>query len=374
MELSRREGATLFARAPFRAFYYDANDERVLRYRFEQDTDELISPGDARWGMRAGGAIWNPTLRDERGQVLVDRRQGDGIQGTELETYVWRGDALLGSELQPQGQVRYFALDHLGSVRAIADGAGSLVETRWYEPYGYNPKPVTLDERRAWAGHEREYGELAKPHDDLDYMHARFYKPAWGRFLSVDPVLVANRAMSEPQGWNRYSYTLGNPLRFIDPDGRETVSVNRRLGGGPPRGLWAPLSHTFVATTSGGLHTYSWGNTADGKTQGRWFLDRPEDLAAAQAALATGMATVVGDDTLDPFVQQAFLEVFNKPNDRSNHPNPGFAYNCKFEAVKLLERAIELRDAQAEQPQKVEPEPQDQDKVKRADKKRLESE
>ena len=81
MELSRREGATLFARAPFRAFYYDANDERVLRYRFEQDTDELISPGDARWGMRAGGAIWNPTLRDERGQVLVDRRQGDGIQG-----------------------------------------------------------------------------------------------------------------------------------------------------------------------------------------------------------------------------------------------------------------------------------------------------
>lgn len=37
-----------------------------------------------------------------------------------------------------------------------------------------------------------------------DYMHARYYNPNLGRFLSVDPVLDQKRALSNPQSWNRY--------------------------------------------------------------------------------------------------------------------------------------------------------------------------
>jgi len=51
-----------------------------------------------------------------------------------------------------------------------------------------------------------------------DYMHARYYSPNLGRFLSVDPI---GGTVGSSQSWNRYSYVLNNPLSLIDPDGRD---------------------------------------------------------------------------------------------------------------------------------------------------------
>jgi hypothetical protein len=50
-------------------------------------------------------------------------------------------------------------------------------------------------------------------------MHARYYTPEWGRFLSVDPVLDVETAMRRPQTWNRYSYVANNPINSVDPTG-----------------------------------------------------------------------------------------------------------------------------------------------------------
>jgi RHS repeat-associated protein len=52
----------------------------------------------------------------------------------------------------------------------------------------------------------------------LDFFEARYYASMQGRFTSADPLLSSGAAES-PQSWNRYSYVLNNPLRFIDPDG-----------------------------------------------------------------------------------------------------------------------------------------------------------
>jgi len=49
-------------------------------------------------------------------------------------------------------------------------------------------------------------------------MHARYYSPNLGRFLSVDPI---GGTVGSSQSWNRYSYVLNNPLSLIDPDGRD---------------------------------------------------------------------------------------------------------------------------------------------------------
>jgi len=43
---------------------------------------------------------------------------------------------------------------------------------------------------------------------------ARLYDPAIGRFMQQDPLTGMY------PGWSPYNYTLGNPLLYVDPDGR----------------------------------------------------------------------------------------------------------------------------------------------------------
>jgi RHS repeat-associated protein len=52
----------------------------------------------------------------------------------------------------------------------------------------------------------------------LDYFGARYLSSAMGRFASVDPSMESV-VLRNPQSWNRYAYTINNPLRYIDPNG-----------------------------------------------------------------------------------------------------------------------------------------------------------
>lgn len=56
-------------------------------------------------------------------------------------------------------------------------------------------------------------------------MHARFYNPQVGRFLSMDPD-PQSEDMARPQSWNKYSYVLGNPLAYTDPNGERWFKVD----------------------------------------------------------------------------------------------------------------------------------------------------
>jgi RHS repeat-associated protein len=64
--------------------------------------------------------------------------------------------------------------------------------------------------RRKLAGYERD------SETGLDYTGARYFASGQGRFTGVDPLAASARTAS-PQTWNRYSYTLNNPVRLTDP-------------------------------------------------------------------------------------------------------------------------------------------------------------
>ncbi len=78
-------------------------------------------------------------------------------------------------------------------------------------------------------------------------MHARFYSPLNGRFLSVDPARSAAR--DAPQSWNRYAYGRNNPANRIDPDGKvdRRSDEDRRITENP---VVLKTSGQLIATTS----------------------------------------------------------------------------------------------------------------------------
>ena len=85
---------------------------------------------------------------------------------------------------------------------------------------------------KRFTGHERDYASDGAPQSTahLDYMHARYYSPNVGRFLSVDPELHADRALHSPQMWNRYAYAIDNPMVFTDPTGTTVYLVTYTTG------------------------------------------------------------------------------------------------------------------------------------------------
>jgi RHS repeat-associated protein len=59
----------------------------------------------------------------------------------------------------------------------------------------------------------------------MDYFEARYFRASDGRFSTTDPVMTAVKNLAAPQRWNRYTYALSNPLRYLDPNGEDSFAV-----------------------------------------------------------------------------------------------------------------------------------------------------
>jgi RHS repeat-associated protein len=186
----------------------------------------VYGPGDERlwaidWTQGSAATSWIETwtLRDLDGRPLRQFRTEGGNAATGNwsfhRDYVYRGDGLLAAHT-PEG-LHHFHLDHLGSPRIITDSNGTTLAQHLYFPFGEEATNPGQDaEALKFTGHERDELDAGGTTADLDYMHARYFSAQLGRFLSFDPV---GGTELNPQTWNRYSYVLGNPLKYIDPDG-----------------------------------------------------------------------------------------------------------------------------------------------------------
>lgn len=141
-----------------------------------------------------------------------------------------------------QQQTYYLHRDHLGSITAITDEQGEVVERLAYDAYG---------QRRFPAGNRDDANQLRSKitnrgytgHEHLDdhgliHMNGRIYDPRIGRFLSADPHVTSPDSL---QSFNRYAYVLNNPLALTDPSGYDwddcgidTCANLRRSAGLPP--------------------------------------------------------------------------------------------------------------------------------------------
>ena len=157
-------------------------------------------------------------------KVAVEDNSGNGYQYMGSLIYAKSGSTLTLESarfahgyIAPQdGQVYYHTTDHLGSVRAITNMQGSVVERNGYYPFGSETAlgssyPKLLDNRMKFNGKEEQtIGNLGL----LDY-GARMYDPAIGRWTAQDPL------SEKYYSFSAYNYCVNNPVMFVDLDGRD---------------------------------------------------------------------------------------------------------------------------------------------------------
>ena len=110
--------------------------------------------------------------------------------------------------------IQYHHKDHLGSVRAITDNSGSVIEQNAYYPFGSrhtfgNTYAQTTNRFKFNGKEEQTTGNL----NYLDY-GARMYDSNIARWTTQDP--LAEKYYSQ----SPYNYCVNNPVMFVDPDGR----------------------------------------------------------------------------------------------------------------------------------------------------------
>ena len=77
----------------------------------------------------------------------------------------------------------------------------------------------------------------------------RYYSNAYGRFMTADPYTNSGR-LNDPQSWNRYSYTRGDPVNRVDPVRTDDWSVT-------VVGTYSPLDYQSF-TPGDGYYSSSW--------------------------------------------------------------------------------------------------------------------
>ena len=175
------------------------------------------------------------------------RRMSVQTQGTASLTRYYVGN--YEEEVAPNGNVRkihylsgamlvqnngvdslyYTYTDNQGSLIALTDASGNVVRKYAYDPWGarrnasdwtQKDNGSNLITNRGYTGHEHldAFGIIN--------MNGRVYDPATGMFLSPDPLIQS------PGDWvnyNRYSYCMGNPMRYTDPSGYESAPTTEEI-------------------------------------------------------------------------------------------------------------------------------------------------
>jgi RHS repeat-associated protein len=149
-------------------------------------------------------------------------------------------------------------LDYLPFGEEIAAGIGGRGPQ--YPSGGYPGQPDVQPLK--FTGKERD------AESGLDYFGARYFSGAQGRFSSPDPSNLSVD-FQVPQSWNRYAYTLNNPLAYVDTNGLWPTWIHNQI----IRQAFPGLTEQQLQTLVKASHDTDYANKVNG-------LD-PQDPAAS---------------------------------------------------------------------------------------------
>lgn len=141
--------------------------------------------------------------------------------------------------------------DHLATVSRITDIGAATVETDSYKPFGLRTSTLTAGTDGVTPDRAESKGftgERDDPEVGLLYLHARYYDPKIGIFVSPDtwdPLLPG-------VGTNRYAYAGNDPVNKADRNGHSTGDEAKQSRNNPDRATDRPQLGTFSGREDAG--------------------------------------------------------------------------------------------------------------------------
>lgn len=219
------------------------NTQTTVYAEPEPGTGDDDSDGDQS-GTTPGGPVRGEATTTTNVQSMIYTADGDRIlrkHGTTVTAYIGAGQeiTLTAGNSNPSSvtATRYYTF--AGKTVAVRTGMGlGGVTSLISDPHG---TPLASVHNTQWTTtsvnkhHTLPYGQarggtpppgdhrfLGAPEDatGLTMLGARYYDPAIGRFLSVDPIMD----LTNPQQWNGYAYAGNNPTSKSDPSGLREIA------------------------------------------------------------------------------------------------------------------------------------------------------
>jgi RHS repeat-associated protein len=258
---------------------YDAEDRQVA-VNLGGGTAQYVYDGEGRRVQKVLGGVTTNYVYDEQGQLAAEYAPQPAASDCGTPTC-------------------YFTDDHLGSTRLVTDTGGNVAKRFDYLPFGeeifagvggrtttegYLSAPDPLNPKFT--------GKLRDNETGLDFMEARYFSSAQGRFTIPDwsakeePVPYAK--LENPQSLNLYTYVHNNPLSAFDPDGHGCDS-----GGFPNADTGSPCKQPPKTPDPAGVHQGSKAKVAWARAPGKRY--KTVDQAAKAKIRATNPQSVRED-------------------------------------------------------------------------------
>ena len=272
-------------------------------------------------------------------EIVQDRKTGKDKIVTYVHGSQYDSPLVHIKTTDNNGSFYYLHRDYLGSILAITDAAGFLVEQRQFGAWGtvdyfskglqastFNHENSLLS--RGYTGHEHFFGV------SLIHMNGRMYDQNLGRFLSPD------NNIQEPfntQSFNRYSLAVNNPLMYTDQDGEFFLIaaiigaiVGAYLGGSlanqslnPSKWDYSKAS-TWIGIGIGGVLGFFGGNgiAAGNISLSVNFMGATVKLSGGKLALGVIGVSILGIELWDIKTDDQYTEQFKDNQNTLDPPSP----------------------------------------------------
>lgn len=196
------------------------------------------------------------------GAKVVAEYDNGAAPSSPSREYIYSGTTLLAKV--ENSTTTYYQSDQLSN-RLITNSSGSVIGQLGHYPFGESWYSSGTTMKWAFTSYERD------AESQNDYAMARYDVNRLGRFASPDPV---GGTSSDPQSFNRYSYSRNDPINLVDPSGefwgpQDYYLHLLQLGEGNPGGGWSEwdlLSPPPNQPALGIVYAYQWG-----QEDGGWY-------------------------------------------------------------------------------------------------------